>query len=561
VYTPSTCVADNLRGGATANDLQSLLPLGVARELTKSIVVDLNDVSSTANAVVRAGITSDFTYNIVYIPTSPLPGGTKITFKLDNANFEDDQLHLLAYNGIDADDGTTRIIDANVDGPLAVAATTDGSPSAVGNSEEFSFVVPSGLTIPAGTRLAMSTVTGDIRSPKIQFDNAVCSADPSVSLSVPIAANTIGGAGAIEGGATNPNEPADILVNAASQFSLFTQHQTAEGTVDALAPSLRTQFVANIVNGQLDGSSEQSVYLRSNFSDGLVEGNGLDLGVALSSGDVVELQPLGKSSVSDNVQLQLFDELFENGASADTFASNILFSDGAVTSTLVEIDSSSDPAATTYTLPATALFAENADYVYPVTTTTGVTRYGNPTFFALTQTDTDRVIQPSRFSVDFNYGLNFANDDLLDQVGECAGSVEAYDIDTNGSVLKVPYHFQAGGNWIRVTNEFDQEAVISMDIQGEVGTDEASKSYAEGVVLSQAVPPRGSILLYVEDLVQQAEMVGYQAGGDATTGQDKRHTITLVVSAPNNSVHGVAVQKVDGQDRVVPVLDLNDWQQ
>jgi len=554
VYENSTCIVDSARSGATDADLQPLDALGVARELTKSIVVDLNDVPGTANAVVAAGTPADLSVNIVYIPTSPLPGGTKITFKLDNANFNNDQLHLLAFNGITAD-GETRLIDATINAPLAVAATTDGGTRTVGNSEEFDFVVPSGLTIPAGTRLAMSTRTDDIRPPEIQFDNEECAADPSVALSVPLAANTIGGAGNIIGGETSGS---DVLVNAASQFSLFTQHATAEGTVDALAPSLRTQFVADIVDGQLDGASETAVYLRSNFSDGLVEGSGLLLGVALSTGDVVELKPLGKSSVSDNVELQLFDELFENGTSADTFASSLLFTNGLVTSASVDIDNATDPAARTYTISASDLFANSADYVFP---TVSGARFGNPTYFALTQTDTDRVIQPSRFSVDFEYGLNFANPDLLDQTGSCSSSLKAFDIDTNGSVLKVPYHFEAGGNWIRVTNEFDQEAVMSMDIQGEVGTDLAPLSFKEGVVLMQRVPPNGSVLLQVSDLVAQAKAVGYAPGGAAGTGEEQRHTITLVVSAPNNQVHGVAVQKVDGNDRVVPVLDLNDWQQ
>lgn len=119
----------------------------------------------------------------------------------------------------------------------------------------------------------------------------------------------------------------------------------------------------------------------------------------------------------------------------------------------------------------------------------------------------------------------------------------------------------AAGNWIRVTNEFDKEAIISMDIQGEVGTNLAVNSYMAGVVLSQTVPPNGSVLLEVSDLVAQAEAAGYLAGGDSKTGQNMRHSITLIVSAPSGSVHGVAVQKVDGKDRVVPLLDLNEWKQ
>lgn len=120
---------------------------------------------------------------------------------------------------------------------------------------------------------------------------------------------------------------------------------------------------------------------------------------------------------------------------------------------------------------------------------------------------------------------------------------------------------QSSGNWIRVTNEFNQDAFISMDIQAEVGTDVEPSSYLAGVVLTQMAPANGSVLLYVSDLVAQAEAAGYMAGGAPETGENLRHSITLIVSAPSDLVHGVAVQKVNGNDRVVPLLDLNDWQQ
>lgn len=120
---------------------------------------------------------------------------------------------------------------------------------------------------------------------------------------------------------------------------------------------------------------------------------------------------------------------------------------------------------------------------------------------------------------------------------------------------------QSSGNWIRVTNEFNQNAFISMDIQAEVGTDVEPSSYLAGVVLTQMAPANGSVLLDVKDLIAQAEAAGYMAGGQSGTGENLRHSITLIVSAPSDLVHGVAVQKVDGNDRVVPLLDLNDWQQ
>jgi len=543
-YQGSFCVADNLRGGATQTNLQPLAPLKVAQEFTRNKSIDLFDIDSIPGATVSSvnvASPANFSKNVVYVPTSPLPGGTRITFRLHNATYDESQLHLLALND--------ENLDNSEPGILAVAATTDGVPTVnVAGTQDFDFIVPSGLTIPAGTRLAMSNSTTNVIPPNIQFDNDDCSVNPVVDISVPSAINVIGGGQSIEGGETIGT---DTLVQTSRQFSLFNSHTTAEGVVDALAPSLRTQFVVDINNGQLDGASATQVYLQSNFLDSLDVVGGLEVGITETALDHVEITPVGLPQVANNVDLQVFDVAFENGASGDTFSTNILWNDGTVSSSIfADIDSSSNPTPTTYNLDADELFAQNADFSSTL---------GNPVYFSLTQRDTDLVIEPSRFFVDFTYTLDFNDSDLLDH---CVTDLRAYEINTNGSVLKVPYHFEAGGNWIRVTNEFNQEAVISMDIQGEVGTTAAPNSYVVGVVLDQVVPPNGSVLLYVDDLVAQAEAKGgYVSGGDVASGENQRHTITLVVSAPSDQVHGVAVQKVDGNDRVVPVLDLNNWQQ
>jgi hypothetical protein len=540
-YSASGC--NSLRSGASAVDLEGFQPLTVAQELTRAADIDLFDLEGTALATVSSTIASpsNFSKNVVYVPTSPLPGGTRISFRLHNANWVDSQLHLIALNDEQLDGSEPTI--------LAVAATTDGQPfEDVAGTEDFDFIVPSGLTIPAGTRLAMSTSTQNISPPSIQFENDQCLVNPQIDISVPAALNSIGGT-RIEGGETSGT---DKLIVTKRQFALFNNHNTATGVVDALAPSLRTLFTTDVVAGALDGASTTRVYLQSNFSDSLDITGGVELGVELGTLDHVEITPTGVPSVAANVDLQLFDTLFENGASADTFADNLVFNNDVLggSRTFIDIDSAADASPTTYSLDALDVFAQGQDFV--------ATSGDNPTFFALTQTNTANVIEPSRFFVDFDYTLDFDNIALLDH---CAGDLRAYEINTNGSVLKVPYHFEAGGNWIRVTNEFNQEAVISMDIQGEVGTDVEAASYKVGVVLSQSVPPNGSVLLQVSDLVAQAEAAGYVSGGDVTSGQNQRHTITLVVSAPSDLVHGVAVQKVDGNDRVVPVLDLNSWQQ
>lgn len=584
-YIPVNCASQMAPApdAATATELKNFDPLKVARELTKSVTIDLADPADPTQFALNSSVLdNEFTTNIVYTPTSVIPGGTRLSFDLANGVWEDAQLNLLAINDelIVNNSSVYLAVVATTDGGRIIGTGPDGNGVPVGTTR-FEFLVPSGITIAAGTRLAVSSETLNVEPPVVSFSNDSCGGSAPVQLSVPIAFNDIGGADRITGGQTDG--AVTVIDGSQPQFASFvgqefvaavglaeetqfdgTDNAVVDAEVDALLPSLRTQFVTEISTGTaggaivLDDASSTTVQFASSFLNRLVVAgsNSIDLGVSLSASDQVEVWPYIEdgSLISSNVQLQLFDTANEGGVVSDTFSDQYAFDVDASNTSYIYNDSS-------VAIPRNvgeAQYGVNALQLFDNTEADHSSVTGNPVYWVLTQTDTDEVILPSAFDVRLTHYVDFADDDLLDQ---CVGDFFAYEINTNGAQLKVPYHFEANGNWIRVTNEFNQEAVIIMDIQGEVGTDVESDSYVTNVELDQMVPPNGSVLLFVPDLVAQAEDDGYNAGGTAGTGQDQRHTITLTVSAPRDDVHGVAVQKVDGQDRVVPVLDKNEWQQ
>ena len=81
-----------------------------------------------------------------------------------------------------------------------------------------------------------------------------------------------------------------------------------------------------------------------------------------------------------------------------------------------------------------------------------------------------------------------------------------------------------------------------------------------------------SVVYFVPKLIEEAVSQksytgadgGYAAGalGSNAGSSSKRHTVTFTVTAPRDLVHGVSVQRVLGSsDRVMPVLDQNEWSQ
>lgn len=77
MYSSATCVAESARTAASATNLQKTVTTKIAYELTKNKNLDFADVNTAHDDL-----------QIVYIPTTDIPGGTLITMKLSGATFQ-----------------------------------------------------------------------------------------------------------------------------------------------------------------------------------------------------------------------------------------------------------------------------------------------------------------------------------------------------------------------------------------------------------------------------------------------------------------------------------------
>ena len=175
------------------------------------------------------------------------------------------------------------------------------------------------------------------------------------------------------------------------------------------------------------------------------------------------------------------------------------------------------------------------------------------------------------YDVNTHYTLDFGNTSYNDH---CAADKFTHNIDVNGAVLKVPYVVNGEGNFVRVTNEHDEAAEVTVDVFGESDNGNTGNRKVTAVKLG-TVPAKSSVVYFVPELIEEAVSQksytgadgGYAAGSLGTDGVNaksnaNRHTLTFTVTAPRDSVHGVSVQRVlGGSDRVMPVLDQNEWSQ
>ena len=231
VYTPASCVAENLRVGSTATDLNPTVEAAIAYELTKDYDIDFDATD---------GVDTDT--QIVYIPTTDIPSGTLITMSLSGATFKGNSniIHLVQDDDLGGA-GTT----------FSAVASTDG---AVDGESTITFLTKAGVTITAGTRLALSlaasgAAAADLVPVGINISNTAC-ADPTTQQFVTISATsavTDGGTGfSIAGGQSSTQNIADIT----PQYVTFSGKVTTEGQVNAESTDgsgnsivARTQFV------------------------------------------------------------------------------------------------------------------------------------------------------------------------------------------------------------------------------------------------------------------------------------------------------------------------------
>jgi hypothetical protein len=539
IYDEASCAVNPRAASASDTELKENDIAKIAYELTGDLPVDFGtDLSGDP-------------LQVVYVPTTDIPGGTKITINLNGAVWDGNanQIHLISNDGTDA-------AVASSDGTL------DGASSVV-------FLTKSGITIGAGSRLAFSRSSTVVEPVGIKLANTTCT-DTGSSLAVSleaVEAKTDGGLGYdIQGGISAVND----IVDVSAQYWAFQGGSTAEVNVNAESSNdvgtaivARTEFVydsANVDN-QLVAKQTEAVF-KTAFYD---RESTLDLAVTMGTDDEVFTKFVASADPDADVKMALWNSRL---AATGVLDESVEVKD-ATTFGEFGLDVATAPE---YDTEFTDLFTPEATGGDAETnpaaadTTLEGAAY-NEMFYVVTNTVTDNVMN-FNYQVDVNYTLDFDNADYLDH---CAKSVKSHKIGVNGAVLKVPYVTTATGNFVRVTNEHDEEAEVTFDMFGEsVDGNEANRHVA--AVALGTVPAKSSVVYMMTDVLAAAEAEGYlgadggyAAGdlGDNFQSSNSRHTVTFTVTAPRDSVHGVSVQKIIGAvaDRVMPVLDQNDWSQ
>ena len=250
LYTGSACNYSGIGGADVA--LQANDAASVAYELTKELPYSLEDITMTA----YTGKAQD-DLSIVYVPTTDVPPAARLTFELSNNakfNVPGNIIHLIKVEeqtpGVPAD-GYKYTAVASSDGDV------DAESKAL-------FMVKSGVTVGAGSRLFLSTTNqpanlGEIKTPGVTLGFAeACGPNENVSLKVVDARTDFGFV--IKGAMT---KTPSTLVEAENQYVLAKQHNlvvtpgtqyTVEANVDAETPAYRKYFVTNATatddNGQ-----------------------------------------------------------------------------------------------------------------------------------------------------------------------------------------------------------------------------------------------------------------------------------------------------------------------
>jgi hypothetical protein len=146
------------------------------------------------------------------------------------------------------------------------------------------------------------------------------------------------------------------------------------------------------------------------------------------------------------------------------------------------------------------------------------------------------VLSPQTITLDAKLSLADEN-----YVREWSG-LTAFEWSINGAQLKVPYLYNSSSTFVRITNEADTDAEVSVDVIDESGNKASQVSLG-------TVPAHGAILIKADQMVSKAKEAGW------TPDNTGRFTATFIVTASPDKVSAVAIQKIPGGvDRVIPVL-------
>jgi len=520
LYTPASCIA--VRGGATATDLAVIVNPTVAWELTGDVDLNLEALGTTPNT------------HIVYIPTTDVPPASRIQMQLTGADFGSDNANQI------------YLVHKDAGGNYQTVASSDG---AFNDTDTVEFLTKAGITIGAGSRLLLSTTNPSgvvengalVQGINLHIANTeTCTINPSVSIRAISAltdAQTVIAGGVSSTGAVAVSGGSTSLVDISEQFALVADSDLTNSIeVDAEDPSFRTTFVNNAQSG---GSwTGQVIPQKAFWATTFTNDKSLDMTIAIGAADQVTLALMTTSSTGADVTFGLRTDTATATDTDILLATAVTHESGAGGIGNVDFDG-----AGAVELPIStsgANYSIDADELFQDATSTNNV--------AATLTNVATKVMEFNYEVKTTWGLDFDNANYLDKVA--CESKTIYNVGVNGAVLKVPYVYTKlnEGGFVRITSEHDTEASIFMDIFDESSNE--TKNVSLGLIAAKS-----SNILKADDMLALAVADGYVGTGD-------RHTMTFTVTAPKNKVHGVSVQKIPGRsDRVIAVLDQNDWSQ
>eukprot|EP01084_Bolivina_argentea_P151902 265073_1 len=304
IFAGASC---GVRSTATTSTVATVDEMSAAFELTKSLPIDFQFIDGTTTANEQ---------QIVYIPTTDIPGGTNLVIKLDGAVWDGnaDQIHLVKEDGAG---GTAT-------GTVSAVASSDGTVDGAG---EITFLTKAGITIGAGTRLAFSRVSTSVDPVGIKVVNDECTtatASKTVTLRA-ISAKTDGGTGYdIIGGLSKTTD----LVDISAQFYALQDGTAAKADVNAESSNAdnasiiaRTEFVFDADGAkQLVATKSQVIYGTAFYNRAAT----LDRFITLAPADHLETNFIATSEPGSTVEMGLFDgRILGSGTTATTLVDQV----------------------------------------------------------------------------------------------------------------------------------------------------------------------------------------------------------------------------------------------
>ncbi|WP_394145905.1 hypothetical protein [Vibrio atypicus] len=511
-YTPSACVINT---GTTdgSDQLFAQVPSKVAAEAVGPEFDGIDFQNSDTQ--------------IVYIPTTDIPGGSVIEMQLDSATMQ--AVFANANNII-------HLIKTDDNVSFEAVASTDGQ---VTGENTIKFITKSGTTIGAGTRLAFSRVATEVTPVAIDFNNQGCIVnDVDESILVKSTSAISGGTGIdIEGGVSKKDfEIVDVQNQYEVAFSVTSGEVNAESSSSVTNNPIiaRSEFVYSTTEQLLTNQKDRLIAPVT-----FTTNTGFDVEAPLTAATDFnqEITLVGDQTTAGGaVRVIMWDT--QDNTTGDV-TDRISFEPGFADATPGN--------GKTYETLASTLFPASGD---------------NTVYYALTNT-TEGSVMNFNYDLVNKHELDFNSDERRNRF---CGDAKQFEVGVNGAVLKVPYIVRKGDNWVRIANEHDQSAEISVEILDD------SSNIAETVSFTlPAMSPNGkedwSLGAYDQVQVGMPQLMTYaaQQGYVDSAAETTHMTVTFVVTSPREKVHGVANMNRNNPNlpggQIVPVLDKNTWSQ